>query len=80
MRRRAMSHNKYRTPARIRGKIKEEEINLKRASKCRKHLRKSKVLLISYKKRQRNSKWLETHLWHSKRMKMFSYYSYRVPE
>ena len=40
------------------------------AIKCRKSIRKPKLLMQSYLKRSNKNRWLETHLWHSKRMKM----------
>jgi Ribonucleases P/MRP protein subunit POP1. len=80
MRRRAMSHNRYRTPARIRNKLEEKDIELKKPIRCRKHLRKKKLLLISYMKRSAKAKWLETHIWHAKRMKMMSYFGYKVAQ
>lgn len=78
LRRRAMSHNKYRIPTRIRNRIREEDILLKTPSICRKHLRKSRLLLSSYARRSRRSRWLETHIWHAKRMKMREYFGYQV--
>ena len=80
MRRRAMSHNKYRIPTRVRNKIKEEELLLKKPSTSRKHLRKARLLLSSYARRYKSSKWLETHLWHAKRMKMKDYFGYTIAE
>ena len=80
MRRRAMSHNKYRIPSRIRDKVNEQELLLKKPSRCRKNIRKARLLLSSYARRSHKNKWLETHLWHSKRMKMSSYFGYRIAE
>lgn len=80
MRRRAMSHNKYRIPSRIRSKVNEEDLLLKKPSVCRKTLRKARLLLSSYARRSARSKWLETHLWHAKRMRMKGYYGYQVAE
>ncbi len=37
---------------------------------CRRHIRRSKLLLSVYARRSQKAKWLETHLWHAKRMKM----------
>lgn len=80
LRRRAMSHNKYRIPTRIRNKVKESDLLLNKPSRCRKHLRKSRLLLCSYARRSRRSKWLETHIWHAKRMKMKDYFGYKIAD
>lgn len=34
----------------------------------------------AYIRRSRSEKWMETHLWHSKRMKMLQYFSYKIAE
>lgn len=75
MRRRAMAHNHYRIPVRIRLQTLHDLIGsegpgaLKR-SKCRKHRRKLRYILHLYEIRQRRYRWMETHVWHSKRFKM----------
>jgi len=77
MRRRAMAHNHYRIPVRIRldalFKLKGAEGPgpLKR-SKCRKHRRKLRFLTHLYEIRQRRYRWMETHVWHAKRFKMIN--------
>jgi ribonuclease P/MRP protein subunit POP1 len=77
MRRRAMAHNHYRIPVKIRlqclNELKGSETpeSLKR-SKCRKHRRKLKYLLHLHEIRQRKYRWMETHVWHAKRFKMLS--------
>jgi len=80
MRRRAMSHNKYRIPTRVREKVKEEDLLLKKPSRCRHSLRKSRFLLSAYARRNQSARWLETHIWHAKRMKMKEYFGYNVAE
>jgi ribonuclease P/MRP protein subunit POP1 len=71
MRRRAMAHNYYRIPLRIRFKslleLSPSEPEVLPRSKCRKHRRKLRFLLNHYERRQREFKWMETHIWHAKR-------------
>lgn len=76
MRRRPMSHNKYRIPSRIRKHSKEEP--LKKPANCRKHLRRARLLSFWYKTRSSRVSWLETHLFQAKRMKMHSYFGYKI--
>jgi ribonuclease P/MRP protein subunit POP1 len=105
MRRRAMSHNRFRIPSRLRAiHDKIMKGNEKKKLRCRKHMRNSKLLLLHYFKRSlmqnpglevglKNSaldckefvannlgkkKWLETHLWHARRMKMEVYRGYKI--
>jgi ribonuclease P/MRP protein subunit POP1 len=83
MRRRAMAHNYYRIPLRIRFKsllelLPSEPETLMR-SKCRKHRRKLKFLLNHYERRQRENKWMETHVWHAKRFAMEELWGFKVP-
>lgn len=99
MRRRAMSHNKYRIPAKLRHDLPEPS----KLPKCRKHLRKKKLLIKAFMQRggrkevinetkneeeerepkkcfvtSSRSRWLETHLWQVKRMKMVNYWGLKV--
>lgn len=77
MRRRAMAHNHYQIPVRIRLQAlkdlsgSEKPGELKR-SKCRRHRRKLRYLLHLYEIRQRRHRWMETHVWHAKRFKMIN--------
>jgi len=48
--------------------------------KSRKQRRKLRNLRQSYAQRQRKHTWLETHIWHAKRMKMVDKYGYRLAE
>jgi ribonuclease P/MRP protein subunit POP1 len=77
MRRRPMSHNKYRIPSRIR--LKTPDNPLKKPIKCRKHLRKSSALAWRYEMRDSKNYWLENHLFQAKRMKMIEYFNYKIP-
>ena len=42
--------------------------------------RKPKNLLEEYTRRQREHVWLETHIWHAKRMKMIDAWGYRLAD
>ena len=75
MRRRAMSHNAHRIPARIRNS-KQELAYLK--NPCRKTRRHHSKLMQDYIKRNQTSMWLETHIWHAKRMKMIERWGYKL--
>jgi ribonuclease P/MRP protein subunit POP1 len=90
MRRRAMSHNRFRVPSRIRalnGRFMKD--NEKHILACRKHARNSKLILLHYFKRSlrpgqapafTRHKWLETHLWHARRMAMAVYHGYKIAD
>src|SRR5687767_11883696 len=83
MRRRAMAHNYYRIPFRVRFKALQEllpsEGEVVSRSRCRRHRRKIKYLLHLYELRQKKHKWLETHIWHAKRFKMIEKWGFKVP-
>lgn len=51
---------------------------MQKLPKCRKHIRKRRHLIAAYKLRDLNKKWLSTHLWSAKRMRMINYYGFRV--
>ena len=48
--------------------------------KSRKQRRKLRNLRDDNTCKQRKNSWLETHIWHAKRMHMMDYYGYRVAE
>ena len=85
LRRRAMAHNYYRIPVRVRLKalyeLKPNEPEVLKRSKCRKHRRKLRFLLNLYELRQKKlgGTWMETHIWHAKRFKMESRWGVRYP-
>lgn len=83
MRRRAMAHNHYRIPLRIRFKslmdLAPAEGETVSRSRCRRHRRKIQFLLNQYELRQKRYKWMETHIWHAKRFKMTEMWGCRVP-
>ncbi|KAM3139445.1 hypothetical protein pb186bvf_008470 [Paramecium bursaria] len=82
MRRRAMSHNRYRIPSRLRKQMHVQALitseNAQKISKCRKHIRKHKLFV--FWNRSRQVEWFETHIYQAKRMKMVNYYGFKVAE
>jgi hypothetical protein len=44
----------------------------------RKYKRRPKYLLRDYERRQRKYVWLETHIWHAKRMKMANLWGHKM--
>lgn len=48
--------------------------------KSRRHRRQPKNLLEEYTRRQQKHVWLETHIWHAKRMKMIDAWGYRLAD
>lgn len=53
----------------------------KKAKKLsRKQKRKPSNMKKEYQRRQRRYKWLETHVWHGKRMKMVDKYGFRIAD
>ncbi|KYQ92368.1 RNase P protein subunit [Tieghemostelium lacteum] len=87
LRRRTMSHNIYRLPIYLRKRAqreieKSEKQSMAQAEKrnVRKSRRRPAYLLRDYNRRQKQFKWLETHIWHAKRMKMINLWNYRVAQ
>ncbi|KAF7726095.1 hypothetical protein EC973_009069 [Apophysomyces ossiformis] len=81
LRRRAASHNVKRLPSRLRERAKQEMASSppkKTKPKRKLRARRSKTLVEEYMKRQRHKRWLETHMWHTKRMKMMNLWGYRL--
>ncbi|KAG1461107.1 hypothetical protein G6F56_005800 [Rhizopus delemar] len=82
LRRRTASHNLNRLPARLRAKAaKEASQSSPNASIKKKKMRKVKKpvkLVDEYLRRQKSKKWLETHMWHTKRMKMTNIWGHRI--
>ncbi|KIK69651.1 hypothetical protein GYMLUDRAFT_212368 [Collybiopsis luxurians FD-317 M1] len=82
LRRRAASHNPRRVPLRLRDKARAEmdPIRRKALGRSMPKLGKNKRLLtkVKFMKRQRDKRWLETHIWHAKRMKMENMWGYRL--
>jgi ribonuclease P/MRP protein subunit POP1 len=81
VRRRAMSHNRYRIPLKLRKNFEqdlEKAEKMQKLPKCRKHIRKRRHLIYAYKLRDAKNRWLSTHLWAAKRMRMIDYYGFKV--
>ncbi|KAI9028249.1 ribonucleases P/MRP protein subunit POP1-domain-containing protein [Phycomyces nitens] len=81
LRRRAASHNINRLPLRLRAKATQEMASsTPNPTKMRRRMRKQRPrsLVEEYLRRQGNKKWLETHMWHTKRMKMADIWGYRL--
>eukprot|EP00002_Diphylleia_rotans_P016122 TRINITY_DN3132_c0_g1_i5.p1 TRINITY_DN3132_c0_g1~~TRINITY_DN3132_c0_g1_i5.p1 ORF type:complete len:686 (-),score=89.81 TRINITY_DN3132_c0_g1_i5:113-2170(-) len=77
-----MSHNVHLIPKRYRAAAFREQqradgkpSNLKRNRKWR---RRPANLVKEYLRRQKNGKWLETHIWHAKRMFMAVRWGYKI--
>lgn len=84
MRRRAMSHNPKRLPAKYRHihKNQMQKSGLENQVKkrpSRKYRRKPSNLLKEYTRRSKNYVWLETHIWHAKRFRMKNVWGYKIP-
>ncbi|ORY32347.1 POP1-domain-containing protein [Neocallimastix californiae] len=86
LRRRAASHNIKRIPLQFRKKAyweRKNDPNPKlppQKPKNRKDKRKPGTIIEEYNRRSANVKWLETHVWHSKRMKMCEKWGYKLAE
>ncbi|KLO07616.1 POP1-domain-containing protein [Schizopora paradoxa] len=80
-RRRAASHDVRRVPARLREKARAEmDPPKKQARKRVPQMGKSKQISRTedFLLRQKDKTWLETHIWHAKRMKMENMWGYRL--
>ena len=51
---------------------------MQKLPKCRKHIRKRRLLISAYRLRSEKVQWLSTHLWAAKRMRMTNYYGFKV--
>ncbi|KAG0280188.1 hypothetical protein BGZ96_001647 [Linnemannia gamsii] len=84
LRRRAASHNIKRLPVRLRDRAKREVESdpVKKGKKPdnRYKRRRSGTLAEEYLRRQGTKRWLETHIWHAKRMKMVEIWGYKLAE
>ncbi|KAG8901959.1 hypothetical protein FRB99_004993 [Tulasnella sp. 403] len=82
MRRRTASHDVRRVPVRLRVKALAEMDPMKRKKKLKTLRKIGKAFEIGRTarllKRQRDKAWLETHIWHAKRMKMENLWGYRL--
>ena len=74
MRRRAASYNVKRLPVRFRSRATEQMLRDPSQQLVRRKRRKPTRLLA-----ERLAKWLPTHIWHAKRMKMVSLWGLSIP-
>ncbi|CAF4066711.1 unnamed protein product [Rotaria magnacalcarata] len=80
MRRRAASYNIKRLPRSLRPLADPKTGTAKTKRPSRRYRRRPRDLLSSYTNRQRQVKWLKTHIWHAKRFHMNTLWNYRLPE
>ncbi|KAK3822612.1 MAG: ribonucleases P/MRP protein subunit POP1-domain-containing protein [Benniella sp.] len=84
LRRRAASHNIKRLPVRLRERARREvELDPVKEGKkpsSRYKKRRSGTISQEYLRRQGSKRWLETHIWHAKRMKMIDIWGYKLAE
>ncbi|TFK40578.1 NUC188 domain-containing protein [Crucibulum laeve] len=82
LRRRAASHDIRRVPLRLRERARAEMDPVRKKALGRSMPKRGKGKRISrtesFLKRQCDKYWLETHLWHAKRMKMENMWGYRL--
>ncbi|KAI0300399.1 ribonucleases P/MRP protein subunit POP1-domain-containing protein [Russula brevipes] len=82
LRRRAASHNVRRVPLRLRDKSRAEMDSMRRKALGRSLPKQGKnrreLRTDVFARRQKDKKWLETHLWHAKRMHMENMWGYRL--
>ncbi|KAF9497689.1 POP1-domain-containing protein [Pleurotus eryngii] len=80
LRRRAASHDVRRVPLRLRDKATAEmdPVNKKKKSLPKQGKNKRVPRTEKFLSRQRGKTWLETHIWHAKRMKMEDIWGYRL--
>ncbi|KAL1748033.1 ribonucleases P/MRP protein subunit POP1-domain-containing protein [Schizophyllum fasciatum] len=76
LRRRAASHDPRRVPSRLRDRAKAEIDGPIR--KRRHKVKKGTTTAKEFARRQRDKTWLETHVWHAKRMIMKTMWGYRL--
>ena len=58
--------------------MENEDSKSENKKQSRRKRRKPSNLRSEYERRQHDKKWLETHIWHAKRMKMINKWSYRL--
>ncbi|KAJ7175799.1 ribonucleases P/MRP protein subunit POP1-domain-containing protein [Mycena filopes] len=82
LRRRAASHDVRRVPLRLRDRARQEMNSVKKKALARLRPKQGKDKRLSrtetFLKRQRDKSWLETHIWHAKRMRMQNMWGYRL--
>ncbi|KAJ7044056.1 ribonucleases P/MRP protein subunit POP1-domain-containing protein [Mycena alexandri] len=82
LRRRAASHDVRRVPLRLRDRARQEMNSVKKKALARLRPKQGKDKRLSrtetFLKRQCDKSWLETHIWHAKRMRMENMWGYRL--
>ncbi|KAF9527535.1 POP1-domain-containing protein [Crepidotus variabilis] len=82
LRRRAASHDVRRVPERLRDRAQAEMDVVRKKALDRSMPKRGKanrpLATESFLKRQRDKTWLETHIWHAKRMHMENMWGYRL--
>ncbi|KAI1793285.1 POP1-domain-containing protein [Ganoderma leucocontextum] len=82
LRRRAASHDVRRVPLRLRDKARAEMDPARRKALGRSNPKQGKLKRVkrttSLLSRQKDKTWLETHIWHAKRMHMDSMWGYKL--
>ena len=85
MRRRAMSHNAKRLPVRLRQAAERDIIETgshttsEKRKRSRRHRRRPGNIAEEYESRSEACTWLETHIWHAKRMHIVDMWGWRLP-
>ncbi|TBU44510.1 POP1-domain-containing protein [Dichomitus squalens] len=82
LRRRAASHDVRRVPLRLRDKARAEMDPARRKALGRNNPKQGKLKkvrrTVALLRRQKDKTWLETHIWHAKRMHMDNMWGYRL--
>ncbi|KAG0037986.1 hypothetical protein BGZ82_001387 [Podila clonocystis] len=84
LRRRAASHNIKRLPVRLRERamreVESDPVKKGKKPDNRHKKRRPGTITQEYLRRQGTKRWLETHIWHAKRMKMVEQWGYKLAE
>ncbi|EDV23387.1 uncharacterized protein TRIADDRAFT_57961 [Trichoplax adhaerens] len=76
MRRRAASHNRKRLPKRLISKDTTDKTKPTATTKKKRRTSKKR----NFQRKDNVSQWLETHIWHAKRMKMSDQWNFKIAE
>ncbi|KAG0346029.1 hypothetical protein BG004_002619 [Podila humilis] len=84
LRRRVASHNIKRLPVRLRDRatreVESDPVKKGKKPDNRHKKRRPGTITQEYLRRQGTKRWLETHIWHAKRMKMVEQWGYKLAE
>ncbi|OIR57687.1 MAG: ribonuclease P/MRP protein subunit [Amphiamblys sp. WSBS2006] len=78
LRRRTASYLPKRVPRRFRDRAPAEGCQKPKKKSCRRKRRRQKEGLVEEKMNAEEGRWLETHLWHAKRMRMETLWNHRI--